>query len=197
MRSRRDSLTLAVIFISLLAVNNKRTQIKGMYSVTERNSKREILPTKTDTRHHLKQFYFGKTGATHRHLHKTPKKNRSGDFPARVVPLGDRSLESLRRGALSSCRAYLAPCARQLGRGFWGSSFGLRPLSRCGRGGEWQTLRFDDTLRKTLRLEDPHQATLERSSQRHPVSTIRPRTLVKDTRAILRKTPRRTHAFSS
>ena len=89
--------------------NNHGVIIKGSKQKariqSQKETAKEILPTKTDTRQHLKQFYFGKTGATHRHLHKTPKKKKSGDFPARVVPLGDRILDSLRRGALSSCRA--------------------------------------------------------------------------------------------
>ena len=123
--------------------DNKRKQTKGTDSQSQKETAKEIYyrlrPTHGNT-------HNNSTWQDWRHpqtFTQNPKEKQSGDFPARVVPLGDRSLESLRRGALSSCRAYLPPCARQLGRGFWGSSIGFRPLSRCGRGGEWQVLRSE------------------------------------------------------
>ena len=67
---------------------------------------------------------------------QNPKEKGTRDFPVRVVHLGDRSLESLRSGApTSSCRAYLVPCARQLGRGFGGTGSGFAAISvRTGWG---------------------------------------------------------------
>ena len=45
----------------------------------------DLQPSMTYTRQHLKQYYLNKTGATHRHLHKNPKRKGSRDFPVRVV----------------------------------------------------------------------------------------------------------------
>ena len=156
-------------------------QIKGTYS---QSHNAELLPTMTDTRQHLKQYYFGKTCATYRHLHKTPKKNRSGDFPARVVPLGDRSLESLRRGAPSSCRAACSSRrAPDSSDGVFGEVDRASPAISVRTGwGNGRRSVPNDTLGFELpffsRSDDPHEDTLERSSGRHtPVSTIRTKTL--------------------
>ena len=76
---------------------------KHVFKRSTINSKRDI-PTKTDTRQHLQQFYLARL-APPTDIYTKPKGKQSGDFPVRAVPLGDRSLESLRRGALNSCRA--------------------------------------------------------------------------------------------
>ena len=110
---------------------------KSKYSSTVTIHKQKRCPTKTDTRQHLRQFYFKKTGATHSHLHKAQRKKRKWSLPWFASShFGDRSLKSLRRGApTSSCRASLAPYARQFGRGFWGNRSSCIAISvRTGSG---------------------------------------------------------------
>ena len=118
-----------------------QTSTEGTYPQHSTISKQKRYPTKTDTRQHLKQFYLvGQAPPTD--IYTKPKEKGSRDFPERV--------ESLRRGApTSSCRASLAPCARQFGRGFWGSHTSCAAISvRTGSGSAGALLRV--TLGKTL-----------------------------------------------
>ena len=99
---------------------------------------------------------------------QSPKKKKVVTSLVRVVPLCDRSLESLRRGApTSSCRASLAPYARQVGPGFWGSRSSCAAISvRTG----WEKGR-----RSAPR--DPREDTLSFSRRTHAPTLAIPTSL--------------------
>ena len=99
----------------------------------------DLQPKRTYTRQHLNSF-TSQTGATHRHLHKTPKEKEVATSLFTSSSLGDRSHESLRRGAPSSS-ARSSRRAPDCSDGVLGELDRVLPRSRCGRGGEWQALR--------------------------------------------------------
>ena len=117
-------------------------------------------------RSHISELYgpilftilLGRTGATHRHLHKAQRKRKSR-LPWFASSTWRPPLESLWRGApTSSCRASLAPCARQFGRGFWGSCSSCAAISvRTGSGAAGAPLRV--TLGKTLSFFNHYRPT--------------------------------------
>ena len=100
----------------------------------------DLQPNKTYTRQHLNSTTL-QTGATHRHLHKNPKRKGSRDFPERVVQPW-RPQPRVPPAWFTELVPRVARVVRPTARtGFWGNWTGFSPLSRCGRGGEWQALR--------------------------------------------------------
>ena len=125
-------------------------QRNGTYTQSQYNKQAEEIPTKTDTRQHLRQFYFKKTGATHSHLHKAQRKRKwslpwfasshfatTASSPSGVVPRPASAARLSRRTPDSSDRVF-------------GGAARAAPLSRCGRGGKKAGAPLRVTLGKTL-----------------------------------------------